>query len=49
MANTLVAMSEEEKKVGAGTGWRGIGRRVQVAILDRTSGVTDALKDLNIS
>jgi hypothetical protein len=42
-------MSEEEKKVGAGTGWRGIGRRVQVAVLDSsTSGVTDALKDLNL-
>jgi len=42
-------MPEEEKNVGAGTGWRGIGRRVQVAVLDKTSGVTDALKDLDIS
>lgn len=41
-------MSEEEKKLGAGTGWRGIGRRAQVAVLDTTSGVTDGLKDLKI-
>jgi hypothetical protein len=42
-------MSEGKKEAGAGTGWRGIGRRVQVVVLDKTSGVTDALNDLKIS
>jgi len=33
IANTLSSFSPQTKQAGAGTGWRGIGRKVEVAVL----------------
>lgn len=42
VANTLGSFSPQQKQNGAGTGWRGIGRKLEVAVLQRD--VAEAMK-----
>jgi hypothetical protein len=42
VANTLGSLSPQQKQQGAGTGWRGIGSKVEVAVLQR--GVAEVIQ-----
>jgi type 2A phosphatase activator TIP41 len=50
IANTLSSFTPQEKQAGAGTGWRGIGRKVEVAILQEVDAdALPALQSLTLS